>query len=176
MLRLILQVIGILVLIPVVAYVTLRMENRNADGPSIVFPGGELVSGELYTGPEPDWSFTRDISLVELELTNPAPPSSRLIFILESEGRLYVVSGYMGTTLGRIWKHWAVDADEGDGMAVVRIDGVRYEREIVRIREGDQLDGVTAALREKYGGNSSRASVESGNLWVFELAPRGQDV
>lgn len=172
MLRLILQLIGIAVLIPVVAYFTLRMENRNADGPSIVFPGGELVSGELYTGPEPDWSFTRDINLVELELTNPAPPSSRLIFILESEGRLYVVSGYMSTMLGRIWKHWAV----GDGMAVVRIDGVRYEREIVRIREGDVLDGVTAALREKYGGNSSRASVESGNLWVFELAPRGQSV
>ena len=176
MARLIPQLIGIAVLIPVVAYVTLRLENRNADGPSIVFPGGELVSGELYTGAEPDWSFTRDIRLVELELTNPAPPSSRLIFILESEGKLYVVSGYMGTTLGRIWKHWALDADEGDGMAVVRIDGVRYERRIARITEGDALDGVTAALREKYGGNSSRESVESGDLWVFELAPRGLNI
>ncbi len=169
MLRLILQLIGIAVLIPAVAYVTLALENRNADGPSILFPGGELVSGELYSGPEPDWRFTRDVQLVELQLTNPS--TSRLIFILESEGRLYVVSGYMGTTLGRIWKHWAVDADEGDGRAVVRIAGVRYERDIVRIRGGDVLDGVTAALREKYGGNSSRESVESGDLWVFELAP-----
>ena len=171
MLRLILQLLGIAVLIPAVAWATLALDNRNADGPSILFPGGELVSGDLHSGPEPDWSFTRDIPTVELQLMNP--PTSRLIYILESEGRLYVVSGYMGSTLGRIWKHWAVEADEGDGIAVVRINGVRYERQIVRIREGEALDGVTAALREKYGGNSSRASVESGNLWVFELAPRG---
>ena len=57
-LKIALQVAGILLLIPAVAMATLRFDNRSADGPSILFPGGELVSGDLYTGPEPDWSFT----------------------------------------------------------------------------------------------------------------------
>ena len=174
MLRASLQVIGILVLIPVVAWATLALDNRNADGPSILFPGGELVSGELYAGPEPDWRFTRNIPTIELQLMNP--PTSRLIWILESEGRIYVVSGYMGSTLGRIWKHWAVEADEGSGLAVARISGLRYERQLVRIRAGAVLDGVTAALREKYGGGASREAVEAGDMWVFELAPRGLDI
>lgn len=174
MLRVLLQLIGILILIPVVAYATLALDNRNADGPSILFPGGELVSGELYTGPEPDWSFTRDIPTIELQLMGP--PTSRLIWILESEGRIYVASGYMGSTLGRLWKHWAVEADESDGLAVARINGVRYERQLVRIRSGPALDGVTAAMREKYGGGINREGVESGNTWVFELAPRGLNV
>ena len=56
-LRIALQVLGILLLIPAVAMATLRFDNRNADGPSIIFPGGELVSGQLHTGPEPDWSI-----------------------------------------------------------------------------------------------------------------------
>ena len=108
-----LQVLGILLLIPAVGMATLRFDNRNADGPSILFPGGELVSGELHTGPEPNWRFVDDIFTVELQLNDPL--SSRLIFILQNVGKIYIASGYMSTTLGRLWKHWAVDADEGDG-------------------------------------------------------------
>jgi hypothetical protein len=163
------QVLGILLLIPVVALGTLRYANQNADGPSILFPGGELVSGELYAGPEPDWRFTHQISTVELQLNDP--PSSRLIWILESGGRLYVASGYMSTALGRLWKHWAVRADAGDGQVVVRIDGTRYERQLVRIKSGPVLDGVAAAMRTKYRAPASRADIEAGNTWIFELAP-----
>jgi len=54
MIRALLQLLGILILIPAVALGTLRFQNRDADGPSILFPGGELVSGELHNGPEPD--------------------------------------------------------------------------------------------------------------------------
>ena len=182
-LKIVLQVVGILLLIPAVAMATLRFDNRNADGPSILFPGGELVSGELYTGPEPDWSFTDDVQTVELQLVDPL--SSRLIFVMESEGKVYVPSGYMQSTLGRLWKDWAVQADEGDGLAVVRIDGTRYERQLVRIKEGPVLDGVVAKMSSKYGAAASpedispeaikagRASIESGNTWIFEMAPRG---
>lgn len=35
-----LQVLGVLLLIPAVAMATLSFENSGADGPSIVFPGG----------------------------------------------------------------------------------------------------------------------------------------
>ena len=174
-----LQVLGILLLIPAVTMATLRYDNRSADGPSILFPGGELVSGALHNGPEPDWSFTDDISTIELQLDNP--PSSRLIYILQADGKIYVISGYMSTVLGRLWKHWAVQADEGDGLSVLRINDTRYERQLVRITEGDVLDGVAANLIKKYGGGNvtpeaiatTRQGIEAGNSWVFELAPRG---
>ena len=169
-LKIILQVAGILLLIPAVAMATLSFANRNNDGPSIIFPGGELVSGDLYTGPEPDWSFTDQISTVHLQLDNPL--SSRLIWIEESGGKIYITSDYMGTALGRLWKHWAVQAVEGDGMAVVRIDGTRYERKLVRITEGPVLDGVVAKKQAKYRSDISRELIEAGHIWVFALAPR----
>ena len=66
-------VIGVLVLIPVVAFGTLAISARTSDGPSAVFGGGPLVAGELVTGPEPDWSFARDIGTIELQLARPSP-------------------------------------------------------------------------------------------------------
>ena len=177
--KIVLQVIGILVLVPVVTLATLRLDNRNADGPSILFPGGEMPSGRLHTGPEPDWSFTDDIQLVELQLNDPM--ASRLIYVLESEGRLFIISGYMTTMLGRLWKEWAFEADQGNNEGVLRVDGIRYPRSLVRITEGDVLDGVSAKLITKYGGAptappqaiaASRAGIEAGNSWVFELVPR----
>ena len=165
------QVLGILLLIPVVALGTLRFEHRNADGPSILFPGGKLVSGELYSGPEPDWRFTNQVQTVELQLDEP--PSSRLIWIVESEGRIFIASGYMNSFLGRLWKHWAVQADQGDGLGVVRINGTRYERTLVRIEEGPVLEGVAAAMTAKYGAPTTRQAIEAGDIWIFQLAPRG---
>lgn len=177
MLRISLQIIGILVLIPVVAIATLRLDNINADGPSILFPGGKLVSGVLYSGAEPDWSFTDDLYTIELQLEDPL--ASRLIFVMESNGKVYVPSGYMKSFLGRIWKDWAFAADEGDGLAVARIDGVRYERSLIRVEEGPEIEGVAAKLVSKYAGGSpdavvrSMESIRNGELWIFELAPRG---
>jgi hypothetical protein len=177
--KIVLQVIGILVLVPAVAMATMRFENRSADGPSILFPGGEMTTGELHTGAEPDWSFTDDIQTVELQLNDPM--ASRIIFILESEGRLFIISGYMTTMLGRIWKEWAFEADRGNNEGMLRINDVRYPRSLVRIEEGDVLDGVSAKLVTKYGGAptatpqaiaATRAGIEAGESWVFELIPR----
>lgn len=159
------------VTIPAVALATLSFENRNNDGPSIIFPGGELISGELYTGSEPDWSFTDEVGTVHLQLDDPL--SSRLIWINESGGKIYITSDYMGTWLGRQWKHWAVQAYEGEGLAVVRIDGVRYERKLVRKFYSPELEGVIAKKIQKYRSRITKEAIESGETWVFELAPRG---
>ena len=78
MLRIILQIVGVIILIPVVIIITLKIDKMDEDGPSILFPGGELVSGELHTGPDPDWSFTDDIFTIELQLVDPL--SSRISF------------------------------------------------------------------------------------------------
>jgi hypothetical protein len=77
----------------------------------------------------------------------------------------------MSTAVGRLWKHWPGQA-ERDGRAVIRIDGIRYERQLVRIQSGDVLDGVTAAITSKYPSQTTRAAVEAGEAWLFEAAPR----
>ena len=166
--RLTIVVLGLL-LIPVTAVVTAAAKQRFADGPNRVFSGGPLESGELHTGPEPDWSFVSEVPTIELQLLDP--PRSRRIWTAEYAGKLYVWSGYMGTAVGRLWKRWPVQA-ERDGRAVIRIDGIRYERQLVRIKSGDILDGISAAITSKYPSQTTTAAVEAGDVWVFETAPR----
>lgn len=177
MLRIVLQVLGIIVLILGVTIVTLKIDKSDGDGPSILFPGGALVSGEIHAGAEPDWAFTDTIPTVELQLVDPL--SSRLTFVMESDGKVYVPSGYMRSMLGRIWKDWAFQAAEGDGLAVMRVNGVRYERRLVRVTDPAVIEGVAAKLAQKYaGGNTPEAvaaitqTVADGDTWIFELAPR----
>jgi hypothetical protein len=77
----------------------------------------------------------------------------------------------MATAVGRVWKRWPLQA-ERDGRAMMRIDGKRYERQLVRIKSGPILDGISAAIRNKYPSQTTRATVEAGETWLFEAAPR----
>ncbi|MDG1026007.1 MAG: hypothetical protein P8R01_08745 [Gammaproteobacteria bacterium] len=179
-LKIVLQMLGFVVLLGAVTIGTLRVQRSSGDGATVVFPGGEMIAGELHTGPEPDWSFTDDIFTIELQLNDPM--ATRRIFILESEGKIYVVSGYMKSFLGKVWKEWAFDADAGNDEGVLRVNNVRYPRKLVRIEEGDVLNGVAAKLLAKYSGvptpvaaeaiATARADIEDGSSWIFELAPR----
>jgi hypothetical protein len=176
--KLIVQIIGILVMLLLLTLVTLRLKHQNDDGPSVLFPGGKLVSGTLHQGPEPDWSFTDEIFTIELETSDPV--SSRRIFVMESGGRVFVPSGYMRSFLGRLWKDWAFDVEAGSKQAVARIDGVRYERELIRVQDPAVIEGVARKLAIKYaGGETPEAvaeimrSVADGDTWIFEMAPRG---
>ena len=162
-------VVFCLLLIPGTAVATAAAKQRLADGPNRVFSGGPLQSGELYTGPEPDWSVVSAVQTIELQLLDP--PRSRRIWTAEYAGKLYVWSGYMGTAVGRLWKHWPIQA-ERDGRAVIRIDGIRYERQLVRVTSGDVLDGISAAITSKYPSQTTRAAVEAGDVWLFEAEPR----
>lgn len=179
MVRAILQVLGIIVLLLALTLITLKLKHQNADGPSVLFPGGELVSGEVYEGPEPDWSFTDDVFVIELQTHDPV--SSRRIFVMESDGKVYVPSGYMRSFLGRLWKDWAFNVEDGNKLVVARINGVRYERELVRVNEPTVVDGVAKKLAEKYSGDASpeivaelAQSVIDGDTWIFEMGPRSQ--
>ena len=165
----VLIVVGCLLLIPVTAVLTAAAKQRFADGSNRVFSGGPLVSGELHAGPEPDWSFTDDVQTIDLQLLDP--PRSRRIWIQAHDDKIYVFSGFMSTAVGRLWKRWPVQA-ESDGRAVLRIDGRRYERQLVRIESGPALEGITRSIRDKYTYDVSRATVEAGDTWVFEAAPR----
>ncbi len=159
-------------LVPTTAVITAAAKQSSADGPNRVFSGGPLTSGELYTGAEPDWRFLSDVPTLELQLLNP--PESRRIWVAEVRGKMYVWSGYMNSFFGKIWKTWPGQA-VADGRAVVRIQGVRYERQLQRIQTGEILDEIAAVISAKYPSQATRAVIESGDLWIFEAAPRSAD-
>lgn len=144
---------------------------RFADGPLAIVAGGPFRSGELVTGPEPDWSFVADVGEVEFQLLEPA--RSRTTWILDHEGKAYIPCGYMTTWWGRIWKQWPLEAEK-DPRALLRIGDQLYERKLVRIREGPMIAPLLAQLGEKYlsGSEVPLEAVTSGYLWIFELAPR----
>ena len=168
-----LVVIGVLILIPVFTLTALAVSTRLSDGPSVIFAGGPLVAGEMVTGPEPDWSFVRSVRVFELQLLNP--PRSRTLWIVEHEGKLYLNSNYMGGLRERLWKRWPAQA-ERDGRAIMRIEGKRYERNLVRIKTGPIVEGVTAEFTRKYGVEMTPAEVEAGELWLFEMAPPNTNI
>ncbi len=165
-----LKVIGYLVGVIVLVVGGTLVGARFADGPLEVIAGGPFTSGEPATE-EPDWSFAKNYNTVEFQLLEPA--ASRTTWLAVHEGRVFIPSGYMTTWWGKIWKQWPSQAEQ-DGRAILRVDGKLYDRQLVRITEGPELQPVLAELSRKYmgGGPVPPDIVSSGYLWVFELVPR----
>ncbi|MCS5654948.1 MAG: hypothetical protein NZ810_03345 [Dehalococcoidia bacterium] len=144
---------------------------RFADGPLEIIAGGPFETGEVATG-EPDWGFAKDYETVEFQLLDPA--ASRTTWLAVHDGRVFIPSGYMTTWWGKIWKQWPLQAEQ-DGRAILRVDGKLYDRQLVRVMGGPEVEPVMAELSRKYGGGAPfpREAFDSGYLWIFELVPRG---
>jgi hypothetical protein len=146
---------------------------RFHDGPIAIVAGGPFSSGEFYAGPEPDWSPMRTRQEVEFQLLEPA--RSRVTWIAEHDGKPYIVSGYMNTSFGKIWKQWPHEIANDDRI-LLRVDDVIYERRLVRIMEGPMIEPVLNQLAEKYGLGTGlgdpNESVRNGDVWLYEVAPR----
>ncbi len=165
-LGLVLAVAGVLV--------AARFHDGPFRGPLAIVAAGPFKTGELYRGSEePDWAFLRDYSTIEFQLLDP--PRSRTTYVMEHEGRIFIPSRYMNTLRGKLWKHWPMEAEE-DGRAILRVEGKLYERRLVRIQEREIVSAVLAERSRKYGDSFALllALVASGDLWLFELQPRGQ--
>ncbi len=144
---------------------------RFGDGAIGIIPGGPLEAGELVTGAEPDWTFARDIGEMEIQLVEP--PRSRVVWLQVHDKKLYIISGYMNSALGKLWKQWPAQALK-DGRAVIRIDGKRYERQLVRILDDRPLlEAIAAEVSRKYGAPLRVDMAASGDVWFFALEPRG---
>jgi hypothetical protein len=142
---------------------------RSGDGPSGLLPGGPLVAGELVTE-EPDWTFAKDEMEMEIQLLEP--PQSRTVWLQVYDKKLYLVSGYMNSTVGKLWKKWPAQAVE-DGRAVIRIQGKRYERRLVRIMDDmPVLTGIASETERKYGAGLKPEMAASGDAWFFAVEPR----
>ena len=170
--RAVLRILGVVLAVLLIAIAGLLVGARFHDGPIAIIAGGPFSSGELVTGPEPDWSFVRDVREVEFQLLDP--PRSRTTWILDHEGKAYIPCGYMTTWWGRLWKRWPHEVAK-DPRIVLRIDGKLYERRLVRIEGGPVVEPLLRELSRKYAGGREIPidAVTSGYLWLFELAPRG---
>lgn len=158
------------------AYGAMRMN----DGPVEFWPwftisiGGPFRSGELAPSPA-DWSFIEDRKEIEIQTLNPT--TSRTVWVPVIDGRLYLVSGYMNSYLGRLWKQWPSYLAE-DNRILIRIDGEIYEQRLERIMEGPITDQVMSEVVHKYFGapdeliEGSGAAITSGSAWLFEVVPR----
>ena len=169
--RSVLRIMGALLALLLVAIAVLLVGARFADGPVAIVAGGPFKSGELQSGPEPDWSFVHDVREVEFQLLEPA--RSRTTWILDHEGKAYIPCGYMTTWWGKLWKQWPHEVEK-DPRILLRIDGKLYERTLVRIQDGPVVAPLLAELSRKYAGGREipMDAVTSGYLWLFELAPR----
>lgn len=145
---------------------------RFHDGPLGIVAGGAFDSGEAHAGPEPDWSFLRDRVTVEFQLLDP--PRSRTTWIMEHDNRIFIVSGYMNSWYGKLWKQWPAEAEE-DGRIVLRVDGTLYPLRMVRVMDGDFVRPVLDEASRKYLGGTEipLSEIGSGNMWMFELVPMG---
>lgn len=167
----VLRVVGGLLALLFVILGGLLIGARFADGPIAIVAGGPFTSGALVGGPEPDWSFVRDVPEVEFQLLDPA--RSRTTWILYHAGKAYIPSGYMTSWWGRLWKRWPLEAEK-DPRILLRIRDALYERKLVRIEDGPNVAPLLAELSRKYAGGQEIPieAVTSGYLWLYELAPR----
>ena len=143
-----------------------------ADGPWGVVPGGAF-SESAQPAPQ-DWSFTKDLDTVEFQLIDPV--SSRTSWIMEHNNRVFIPSGYMNSTVGKLWKHWPMHA-EINGTALLRINGEVYRVTLKRTKNPELLRPVMGELARKYMSAQPPLDTmldedENNNLWVFELVRR----
>jgi len=171
-LRIIVGAIVISVLVVGGIFTVARFHDGPMEGDLERVAAGPFTSGEQQTNSEePDWKFLKDYFTVEFQLLEPA--RSRTTFVMETGGRIFIPSGYMNTTIGKIWKHWPFEAEK-DGRAILRVDGKLYDRQLVRIKDDEIVVAVLAELSRKYMGGADipMDEVTSNNLWLFELQAR----
>ena len=171
--------IFILLLLVVLAFTAVVYGARYNDGPLTMegyaglIPGGPFTSGELAPRPA-DWSFLQDRQLVEFQTLEPA--RSRTVWLGVHEGRLFLVSGYMQTWYGGLWKHWPHDIPQNDNI-ILRVDGNLYEQRLQRIDGGELVAPVLNEYQRKYarlGGQevTDDSAVASGQVWMYEVVDR----
>ena len=94
-------ILKVLALVVVIVLVVLLASTR-LDGPRGMLAGGAFQSGERLASPA-SWQFLEGQDTLEFQ--TEAPERSRTVWLVVHEGRLFLVSGYMNTLLGKVWKH-----------------------------------------------------------------------
>jgi len=160
--------IGLLLLVILIA--GLVYSARYYDGPLEIIAGGPFKTGELSPAPE-DWSYLTERDTIAFQTLNPA--RSRTVWLAVHDSRLFIVSGYMTTGYGAIWKQWPHYL-LADDRIILRIDGQLYEQRLQRITSGPDIDPVLNEFTRKYGDGlgAGASEVTEGHTWMFEVVDR----
>lgn len=128
-------------------------------GPTLLMPGGEL-SGPVEAIPG-DWSFSDEISTIQLE-TRPPDPYSVNIWAVGIGDRLYV---HAGANLSR----W-VENIQTDPAVRVRVAGKLYPLTAVRVVEPAEFAAFADAYKKKYGVRPRNENVAE--VYLYRLGAR----
>ena len=165
--------LGLLTFLVAVALFLFGM--RFADGPVAVFTGGQFTSGVQENAPD-DWDYLKERSLIEFQTLSPA--RSRTVWLAVHDKRLFIVSGYMNTGYGAIWKQWPHRL-KNDNRIVLRVDDKLYEQRLKRLMEHPRLLDLVSIYSEKYGVNWGdggqdlvQVSLADGDFWLYEVVQR----
>ena len=125
--------------------------------PMFVFAGGELAGTEQ---PVPSsWDFTDDFDTVQIE-TRPADPYSVNVWGVSANRHFYVAASDASDAA------WA-RAIEAEPRIRLRVGDDIYRLIAWRTEDPKELDDVTDAYVDKYGGNRERSFIQ--HAWVFRL-------
>lgn len=162
--------LGVGITVIVVGISIFLFSMRFHDGPLEIVSGGPFSSGKFALTPA-DWSVLRDHDTLEFQSLEP--PRSRTVWLGVHEGRLFIVSGYMNSAMGRIWKQWPHRLEEDDRI-ILRVDGRLYEQRLERIMSGPEVVPVLQEFDRKYGVGevTTPETVTAGDTWMYEVLPR----
>ncbi len=126
-------------------------------GPCVLFPGGSLDGA---TAPVPsDWSFTEEVSTVQLE-TRPEDPYSVNIWAVGLGSSLYV---HAGANRAR----W-IENMEANPDVRVRVEGRLYDLKATRVESADEFARFAEAYEAKYGSRPRNEDVREAYLFRLE--------
>lgn len=161
--------LGIIVGIIVLAIAAFLFGMRFHDGPIEIISGGPFQTGTPAETPD-DWRFITERDTIEFQTLSPE--TSRTVWLAVHDGRLFIISGYMNTNYGKIWKHWPHHIAEDDRV-ILRIDGKLYEQRLQRVTEGPEVLPVMKEFGRKYGFEvDTTEQIRRGDAWLYEVLPR----
>jgi hypothetical protein len=160
--------LGATLVILILAVACFLIAMRFHDGPMEIVSGGPFKTGEPVSSPT-SWDFIKGRPTIEFQTMDP--PTSRTVWLGVHEGRLFIVSGYMTTTIGKVWKHWPYYIQD-DNRVLLRIDGKIYHQRLERIIDGPLVEPVMGLFSEKYGGSATPTLVAANDFWLYEVLSR----
>ena len=128
-------------------------------GPFFLLPGGELA-GEVTPVPV-DWSFTDEVSTVQIE-TNPADPYSVNIWMVAADGSPYLHAGANKAA-------W-VEHLEADPRLRLGVEGKLYELAATRVTDAGEFARFAEAYEQKYGVRPRNENIAE--IYLLRLAAR----
>ena len=166
--------LNVIVILMVLGALSMLASTR-LDGPRGLLAGGPFQSGAEAISPA-DWSFLEGQDTLEFQ--TEAPERSRTVWLVVHDNRLFLVSGYMNTFVGKLWKKWPFHI-EANPNVLIRDQGKIFKQRLNRLREGAIPVAVMQKFSDKYGlaaetpsDKAVLAMLAAGDTWLFEVVAR----